>query len=63
MAILRAKDARKLSQEELASKLVDLKSELLRIKAKSKTQTAENPGRAREIRRTIARIYTVSRQV
>lgn len=63
MAILRAKEIRKMKDEELEKKLADLRKELMRIKTQIAQGTApENPGRAREIRRTIARILTIKRE-
>lgn len=63
MAILRAGDIRDMSDEERAERLEDLNLEL----AKERGQIAvggfpENPGRIKEIRRTIARIRTIMQE-
>lgn len=60
MAILRAKDVQKMSQEERQKRLKELTLEL----AKEKSNVAiggavKNPGRIREMRRTVARLKTM----
>lgn len=60
MAILRSKDIRKMSEKELADKELDLKKELMKLKAQVASGTPpESPGRVRAIRRTLARINTL----
>lgn len=56
MAILRAKEIRQLTKEERGEKLSELKQELMKETAKV---APENPGRLKEIKKTIARIYTI----
>jgi large subunit ribosomal protein L29 len=63
MAILRSEEIRDLSLEELEEKLKELRNELLREKSMIASGGApENPGRIREIKRTIARILTIKTQ-
>jgi large subunit ribosomal protein L29 len=63
MAILRAKEIRGMSDKDLTKQLKDLRSDLLRQNAISATGGApENPGRIRELRRTIARILTIKQE-
>jgi large subunit ribosomal protein L29 len=63
MAILRASEVRDMSMEELREKLAELRAELLRERSKTAAVgVPENPGRVRELRRTIARILTVMRE-
>ena len=63
MAILRSEEVRDLSVEEMEEKIKELKNELLREKSMIASGGApENPGRIREIRRTIARILTIKTQ-
>lgn len=63
MAVLRKKDLRKMSNEELEKKLDELRRELLSIKGKVRAHIApDNPGRIRELRRSIARILTLLRE-
>ncbi|WP_423792864.1 50S ribosomal protein L29 [Methanocaldococcus indicus] len=60
MAILRASEIRGMTEEEMKKKLVELKRELLKERAhKAAAGAPTNPGRMREIRRTIARILTI----
>jgi len=64
MAILRPKQIREMSKKDLQSKFVELKKELVRIKAQiSKGTLPENPGRTKEVRRTIARINHINKEV
>ncbi|MDO5844705.1 MAG: 50S ribosomal protein L29 [Methanocorpusculum sp.] len=59
MAIFRAKDVAQFSVEELAENEQKLKLELIQHYGKVSAGGApENPGKIREIRRTIARIKT-----
>ena len=63
MAILRSEEIRDLSLEEMEEKVKELRNELLREKSMIASGGApENPGRIREIRRTIARILTIKTQ-
>ncbi len=63
MAILRSEEIRDLSIEEMNEKLAELRAELLRQKSMIASGGApENPGRIKEIRRTIARILTIKTQ-
>jgi len=60
MAILRAQEIREMSISEMKEKLMELKRELLKeYTNKATSGSPSNPGRMREIRRTIARIYTI----
>ena len=63
MAILRVKEIRKMKPEERVEKLNELYAELRTLRAKVAAGAAvENPGRLRELRRTIARILTIQRE-
>jgi large subunit ribosomal protein L29 len=63
MPIVRMKDIRKWSSEELEKKLDEYRSELLEQRALQASGGAiENPGRIKEIRKTIARILTVNNE-
>ena len=61
MAILKMKKIRELSEKELEERMRELKLELSKERASSEIGTVKNPGRIREIRRTIARILTLKR--
>ncbi len=63
MAIVRSKEIRGMSEEQVEKQLRDLRSELLKERAITATGGApENPGRIRELRRTIARILTIQKE-
>jgi len=64
MAILRGEDIRKMNANEQSEELDKLKMELIRERAIASAGGApENPGRIREIRRTIARIKTIQKEL
>jgi large subunit ribosomal protein L29 len=64
MAILRGEDIRKMNATEQLEELDKLKMELIRERAIASAGGApENPGRIREIRRTIARIKTIQKEL
>lgn len=63
MPILRTKDIRAMSSEDRRKKLMELRTELLRLKTMVKAGGAiENPGRVRELRKAIARILTIENE-
>ncbi len=63
MPILRKKDIRAMPSEERRKKLVELRTELVRLKTMVKAGGAiENPARIRELRKTIARILTIENE-
>ncbi len=57
--MLKAKEIRELSVEQINSKIEDLKVELFNLRFQAALGTAENPSRMNEIKRTIARLKTV----
>lgn len=60
MPILRVKEIRDMSAEDRRKRLLELQTELVRLKTMIKAGGAiENPARIRELRRTIARILTI----
>lgn len=59
----KVEDLRKMSNEELKKKLKELRMELLRLNAERfGKKSLSNPGRYREIKKTIARIITILRE-
>ncbi|WP_456474537.1 50S ribosomal protein L29 [Candidatus Pyrohabitans sp.] len=63
MAILRASEVREMGVEEMKEKLEELRKELLKERSKAASVgVPENPGRVRELRRTIARILTIMKE-
>ncbi|MCG7850146.1 MAG: 50S ribosomal protein L29 [ANME-2 cluster archaeon] len=64
MAILRVDEIRNMSREERLDELDTLNAELIRERAIASAGGApENPGRIGEIRRTIARIKTIQKEI
>ena len=64
MVILKPSEIRKMTPEEMNKKLNELKLELSKNKAQVIVGgSPENPGRIREIRKTIARIKTIMREL
>ena len=63
MAILRMREIREMKPDERRKKLEELQTELSRLRAMVRAGgSIQNPGRIRELRRTIARILTVMRE-
>jgi len=59
MAILRAKEIKELTKDELEEKQLQLNSDLMKIRGVlASGGIPENVGKAKEIKRTIARINT-----
>ncbi len=58
MAILRKKEIKTMSGEELRKKLADFRLEIMKLNAQRKVGGSINPGRLRELRKTVARILT-----
>jgi len=54
-----ADDLRGLSRAELNAKVMELKEELFTLRFQHQTGQLESHGRLREVRKDIARIYTV----
>jgi len=64
MAILKGEEIRKMNANEQSEELDKLKQELIRERAIASAGGApESPGRIREIRRTIARIKTIQKEL
>ncbi len=60
MVIIRNEEIRDMSTDEINEKLTELRNELLRERSIVAAGGApENPGRIKEIRRTIARMKTI----
>ena len=60
MAILRSKEIWDMEVDEIQDKLVELRAELSKNVSKNAAAGVnENPGKIRELRRTIARVLTI----
>ena len=57
--MLKAKDIRELTAEEINKKIADLKEELFNLKFQAGLGNLEKPARMNEIKRTIARMKTI----
>jgi large subunit ribosomal protein L29 len=52
-----------MSDEEINNKIIELRKELMRTRAKSASGVApKNPGKVKEIKKTIARMLTIKNQ-
>ena len=56
---MKNKDIRKLSNDELTSKISDLKKELLNLRFQAATAQLPNPMRIKEVKKEIARAKTI----
>ena len=59
---MKANDIRKLSTEEINKKIAESKEELFNLRMKQATGSLENPGRIKELRKTVARLKTILRE-
>ena len=59
---MKAADLRKMTAEELESKLSELKRELFNLRFQHAINQLENPHRIVEVKRDIARVMTVLQQ-
>ena len=63
MPILRKRDLRQMLPDERDRKLTELRTELVRLRTMvASGGTIENPGRIKELRRTIAKLLTIEIQ-
>jgi len=59
MALIKSKDALKMTQIERTGKIKELRMELIKSRVKNQAKGKSNP---REIKRTIARLLTINNQ-
>lgn len=59
VTLMKAKELRNLTDEELEQKLDELKEELFNLRFQNATVQLDNPARIREVKRTIARVKTI----
>lgn len=63
MPVLRMREIRDMPPDERKKKLDEIRTELVRLKTMvASGGTIENPGRIKELRRTVARILTVEKE-
>ncbi|MEK9635107.1 MAG: 50S ribosomal protein L29 [Candidatus Woesearchaeota archaeon] len=64
MAILRASEIREMKTKDLEKSLSNFKSELMKLNSqKTSGRMPENPGKIRALKRTIARINTIKKEM
>ncbi len=59
MAIIKKSEIKKMNNAEAEQKVKDLKLELLKIKSQKATQSSTGTKKAKEIKKTVARIKTL----
>lgn len=59
MAILKTKTLKGTGESELKSKLHELRLELMKLNSQRASKSVSNPGKIKEIRRSVAKILTV----
>ncbi len=63
MSILKSKEAREMPKENLDKKLLEIRLQLAKELGKIRVGgVAENPGKIREMKKTIARILTIKNE-
>ncbi len=60
---MKASDIRKMSSAELETKLGELKKDLFQLRLQHATNQLENPVRIAQVKRDIARVKTVIREL
>ena len=60
--MMKAKEIRELTAEELQNKLAELKKDLFQLRLQHATNQLENPVRINEVKRDIARVKTIIRE-
>lgn len=59
---MKANEIRDRTQEELQKELLDLKSELFKLRFQHATNQLDNPMKLKEVKRSIARVKTILRE-
>jgi len=59
---MKAKEIRQMSEQELNTKLMDIKSELFNLRFQLATGQLDNPMRISSVRKDIARVKTIVRE-
>ncbi|MCI6255557.1 50S ribosomal protein L29 [Pseudoflavonifractor sp. HCP28S3_F10] len=60
---MKANEVRKMSAAELETKLGDLKKDLFQLRLQHATNQLENPGKIAEVKKDIARVKTILREL
>ena len=59
---MKANEVRKMSANELETKLVELKKDLFNLRLQNATNQLENPNRINDVKKDIARVKTIIRE-
>jgi len=59
---MKTEEIRKLTDEQIAQKLEEYSEELFNLRLKQATGSLENPGRIRDLRKTVARLKTILKE-
>ena len=59
---MKAKEVRKMSPEQLESKLADLKKDLFTLRMQHATNQLDNPIKISQVKKDIARVKTIIRE-
>ena len=59
---MKVEEIRKLSNEELNTKITEAKKELFELRLKQSTGQLEKPSRIKELRKSVARMKTIIRE-
>ena len=60
---MKSSEINEMSPEEMQLKISDLKEELFNLRFQHEIGQLENPQKMKQVKRDIARIYTISREV
>lgn len=60
---MKANDVRQMNSQELGEKLTELKAELFNLRFQLATGQLDNPMRIRTVRKDIARVNTIMREI
>ena len=60
---MKSSEINEMSPDEMQRKISDLKEELFNLRFQHEIGQLENPQKMKQIKRDIARIYTISREV
>ena len=60
---MKSSEINEMNPEEMQRKISDLKEELFNLRFQHEIGQLENPQKMKQIKRDIARIYTISREV
>ena len=64
MAILKKNELKNMSKKSIDDKMIELKKELMKFNSQRAVKTTlENPGKVKEIRRSIAKLLTIQNQL